>query len=174
MLHAFVDENKTRGITVVAAIADPRAVDTARKALTALRLRGQERIHFKSERDSRRRQICSTITALDVHVRVYDATTLDAKTGRTRCLEQLVTDLAAEGASRLVLEQDDSLVKADRATLYTATRRHGVEEKLRYQHLPARSEPMLWIPDAVAWCLARGGQWPARVAPIITTHQAIR
>ncbi|WP_237669544.1 MULTISPECIES: hypothetical protein [unclassified Rhodococcus (in: high G+C Gram-positive bacteria)] len=52
-MHAYVDETKGRGLVVVAAIAHVRDLQPSRKALVALRLRGQERIHFKSESDSR-------------------------------------------------------------------------------------------------------------------------
>ncbi|WP_237713799.1 MULTISPECIES: hypothetical protein [Rhodococcus] len=45
-MQAFIDENTVRGIMVVAAVADPSALDQARRTLTALRLKGQERIHF--------------------------------------------------------------------------------------------------------------------------------
>lgn len=51
-VHAYVDETKGRGLVVVAAIAHVRDLQPSRKALVALRLRGQERIHFKSESDS--------------------------------------------------------------------------------------------------------------------------
>ncbi|WP_231869128.1 hypothetical protein [Rhodococcus opacus] len=67
-MHAFVDENTVRGIMVAAAIADPRSLAHARKVLTELRLKGQERLHFKSERDSRRREICNQY-ALNVALR---------------------------------------------------------------------------------------------------------
>ncbi|QIX48242.1 hypothetical protein [Rhodococcus sp. DMU1] len=173
-MHAFVDENTVRGILVVAAVADPSALDQARRTLTALRMKGQERIHFKSERDARRRTICSALETLDVQVHVYDATGLTPKVGRPRCLAALVDDLAELSVSRLVLEQDDSTVKSDRRTLFDATGKHGIRDRLTYHHLRAKQEPMLWIPDAVAWCLAKGGEWPARVRPLITKTVAVR
>jgi hypothetical protein len=174
LVHAFVDENTVRGIMVAAAIADPRSLAHARKVLTELRLKGQERLHFKSERDSRRREICSALMKLEVRVHVYNAATLTPKRGRPRCLEMLVADLAELQASRLVLEQDDSTMKADRRVLYEAVGKHGIREQLTYHHLRAKQEPMLWIPDAVAWCLAKGGEWPARVRPLVTKTVDVR
>jgi hypothetical protein len=174
LVHAFVDENTVRGIMVAAAIADPQSLAHARKVLTELRLKGQERLHFKSERDSRRREICSALVKLDVRVHVYNAATLTPKQGRPRCLEMLVADLAQLSASRLVLEQDDSTMKADRRVLYEAVGKHGIREHLTYHHLRAKQEPMLWIPDAVAWCLAKGGEWPARVRPLVTKTVDVR
>ncbi|UZF48414.1 hypothetical protein [Rhodococcus rhodochrous] len=172
-VQAFIDENTVRGIMVVAAVADPSALDEARRTLTALRLKGQERIHFKSERDTRRRAICSALVTLDIHVRVYHAAELAPKIGRPRCLEALVGDLAELPLSRLVLEQDDSTVKSDRRILFEATGKHGLRDRLTYHHLRAKQEPMLWIPDAVAWCLAKGGEWPARVRPLISKTMTV-
>ena len=36
-----------------------------------------------------------------------------------------------------------------------------------YEHLSPRMEPLLWIPDAVAWCWAKGGVWKDRVLPLV-------
>lgn len=173
-MHAYVDETKARGLVVVAAVADPRDLTDVRKALGDLRLKGQERIHFKSERDSRRKEICSVMVALPVHVHVYDAAALPERAGRTMALQMLVADLAALSATRLIIEQDDSLVKADRQTLYSAIRRHRIQDRLSYEHVRAKQEPMLWIPGAVAWCLAKGGHWGSRVEPIIHARNTVR
>lgn len=123
-----------------------------------MRLKGQERIHFKSERDTRRRAICSALVTLDIHVRVYHAAELAPKIGRPRCLEALVGDLAELPLSRLVLEEDDSTVRSDRRVLFDGTGKHGLRDRLTYHHLRAKQELMLWIPDAVAWCLAKRGR----------------
>lgn len=114
-------------------------------------MKGQERLHFKSERDSRRREICSALVTLDAPVYIYHAATLTPKQGRPRCLEMLVADLAELSATRLVLEQDDSTMKADRRVLYDAVGKHGFRDQLSYHHLRFRTGPLLWIPDVHAW-----------------------
>ncbi|MFE7422810.1 hypothetical protein [Rhodococcus sp. NPDC057529] len=86
----------------------------------------------------------------------------------------LVADLAELQASRLVLEQDDSTMKADRRVLYEAVGKHGIREHLTYHHLRAKQGPMVWIPNAVAWCPAKGGEWPARVRPLVTKTVDVR
>lgn len=67
----------------------------------------------------------------------------------------------------LVLEQDDTLLDFDRRTLYGAVRRARYPD-LRYEQQRAAAEPLLALPDAVAWCRARGGEWRRRVEPVIT------
>jgi hypothetical protein len=38
---------------------------------------------------------------------------------------------------------------------------------LLYEHLKPHEEPLLWVPDAVAWCYGNGGDWRRRVAPLV-------
>jgi hypothetical protein len=39
---------------------------------------------------------------------------------------------------------------------------------LTYRHHAAYAEPLLAIPDAIAWCVQRGGQWSKLVRDIVT------
>ncbi|WP_066911905.1 hypothetical protein [Millisia brevis] len=74
---------------------------------------------------------------------------------------------AAIGAHRMVVEQDDSLLAADLRILHGARRAHAATAP-NYAHARAAAEPLLRIPDAVAWCLAtRKPGWRARIAPIV-------
>jgi len=166
--HTFVDESKRHGLLIAAAVVQPRDLAPARTALRQLCLPGQSRLHFTKERDDRRRQILTAILTLDVVIDLYDATGIrNQQQARAACLRALVQDLAAAGGQRLVLEQDDSLVRSDQAVLYAAVRDAAVDERLTYEHVPARSEPLLWVADAAAWCWSRGGSWPGRLQPII-------
>lgn len=36
-----------------------------------------------------------------------------------------------------------------------------------YEHLPPRSEPLLWVADVAAWCWARNAHWRARSQPVV-------
>ena len=51
--------------------------------------------------------------------------------------------------------------------VYAAVRDAADSDRLTYEHLPARSEPLLWVADAAAWCWSRGAPWPSRLQPII-------
>lgn len=162
----FVDESKARELIVVCTVASPDDVADARRELRRLRMKGQRRLHFKSESDPRRRLICSALVTLPLSVTIYRTGAKADRTARGRALDAIVRDLAAIEADRLVIERDDSLVQSDRAVLYEAVRAHGVPG-LRYEHPSAHEEPLLWASDAVAWCYARGGAWRERVDPII-------
>lgn len=166
--HVFVDESKRHGLLVAAAVIQPRDLAPSRTALRRLCLPGQARLHFTKERDDRRRQILAAILALDIVVDLYDATRVrNQQQARAACLNALVQDLAESGGQRLVFEQDDSLMRSDQQVLYAAVHATAVSDRLTYEHLPARSEPLLWVADAAAWCWSRGAPWTGRLQPII-------
>jgi hypothetical protein len=169
-VHAFLDENKERRLTVVVAIVAPEDLATCRRSMSGLVLPGQNRVHFTKERDSRRGQILNVICGLPLVADVYQSSPeTSARQARPETLRMVIRDLASQQASRLVIEQDDSVFTTDKAVLYQAVRQAGVKDLLRYDHLRPQSEPLLWVPDAIAWCLARGGSWLTRVQPVISS-----
>lgn len=165
--HAFVDESKARGFLLAAAVMDPADLALARKQVSVLRMPRQRRIHFAKEHDSRRRKIIDALASTEVRVRIYDAGRVDERVARRACLEALIDDLARLKVRMLVLEQDDSLIESDRRVLYERVRVAGCEHTLRYEHKAAHEECLLAIPDAVAWCWAKGGEWRRRAEPIV-------
>jgi len=163
--HVFVDETKSRDYIMAAAAMLPGDVTGARKRLTGLLLPGQERIHFTHERDSRRRQIIGAVCELEVQVSVYVARTRDHTAGRRACMKAILDDVLAQQARLLTLELDESVKLPDRRMM--AERFRLEENPPEYRHLPARSEPLLWIADAAAWCHQRGGEWHRLCEPIV-------
>lgn len=173
--HIFVDESKERGYVIVAGVVLPEQLGSARKAVRSLVLRGQSRVHFHAESPARRRKIITTIVATGAKATVYTAGSVHQREihARAACLEAVVADAVATGAHMLVLEQDDSLLMWDRRLLFDLTRKAGCVDTLRYEHHRASSEVLLLIPDAVAWCWARGGIWRQLVAPIVNEVRAV-
>ena len=174
MTWVYVDETKRAGYVLAAtAVPDPEAT---RRVVRSLVLPGQRRIHMKQEQPRRRRAIVSVLVATPVETTIYDAarryrTDLAA---RAACLAVLVKDLAATGRdTQLVIEQDDSLVRSDRHELYQLVRRAGITEILEYRHQRAHEEPLLALPDVVAWCWVRSGDWRRRIGPILADVRQI-
>jgi len=66
-----------------------------------------------------------------------------------------------------VIEHDASLVRSDRHELYRLVRQAGLSTTFAYRHQRAHEEPLLALPDVVAWCWARSGDWRAQVAPVL-------
>lgn len=164
--HVFVDETKERGLLLTAAAMLPGDLQTARKHMRGLVMPRQRRIHFFREGDARRKQILDVIIALAPVCTIYDSSRHRRRQQREICLRALVADLASSRAQMLVLERDDSILDLDRRLLYQQVHDLNCPE-LRYQHLRAREEPLLTIPDAVAWCWQRGGHWRERVRELV-------
>jgi len=173
--HVFVDESKQRDYLLIAAVVLPGDLAGARRELRTLVMPGQRRLHMKKESDARRSAIVDAIASTGATATVYDAGRpgrheLDA---RERCLHALVVDVAAVGHHMLVLEQDDSLLWWDQQRLIEITREVGCRDTLRYEHRRAEHELLLAIPDAIAWCWAKGGHWRDRVQPLVTEIRPI-
>ena len=156
-VHLFVDENKARGLLMAAAHIPAGDVAVNRKALRGLVLPGQERLHFNNETPARRKQIIDVISSFQVVVDLYrrDRST---QTARNLCLQAIVRDTATV-AERLVIERDESSLSQDHRALHDACLRYGCFETLRWDLLVPKADPLLWVPDAVAWSWMRGGHW---------------
>jgi hypothetical protein len=168
-LHVFVDETKARDYIMVAAVVVPGDLRAIRRELNDLMLPGQRRLHMRAERDARKRALADTIASLPLSSTVYCAgrqyrTDLER---RRACPEQLVRDLADQGRVQLTLELDETLLSAHRQQLIEVTRETGCADRLHYRHERAATEPLLALPDAIAWCYAKGGHWRGRVSPVI-------
>ncbi|WP_152977988.1 hypothetical protein [Curtobacterium sp. S6] len=163
--HVFVDESKSNEYYIAASAVASNDVNETRKSVRGLMLPGQKRLHFKDEKDSRRKQLLKSFSDLGVEVSIYVAGGLKDKEARPLCLSALAKDLARCEVDRLYLEQDASTLVVDKKVL-----RNTFAE---YSHSPsyvfprASEEPLLWIADAVAWCYQRRGPWIQRVAPLV-------
>lgn len=161
--HAFTDESVRRGTYIVCAVTVSSSdLGAARTALRSLRARGQRRIHFSTESDQRRRQLLKEMSTLKLTSTIYVAKHRDEIAARAAILATAAVDLHGSGVTRLVLEAREGQDKRDRATLYSALGPHPNPE-FNYTHHKPAGEPLLWVPDAVAWAWGRGGRWRQRV-----------
>jgi len=169
-VQIFVDESKAGGFLLAAAQVPCGAVSRVRDKVTALHLPKQVRLHFTNESPQRRRQIISTLASIsDISATIYDASGYgeDGKAGRDAAVAQMAAGAARIRASRIVLERDDSAVEQDSAIIRAQLADADVEDVTGVDHLRARDEPLLAIPDALAWCWAKGGEWRKLADPLI-------
>jgi len=164
--HVFVDESKAKGLLVAAAVCLAVDVNANRRTMAGLLMPRERRIHFTKESPARRRKILAVIAGFDLTVRLYQAGKDDA-VGRRACLTAVVRDIAAS-AERLVVERDETTMTYDRQVLFSAAHQHGCSDTLHYELLAPHADPLLWIPDAVAWSWVKGGDWRDQVAPYST------
>ncbi|WP_223586986.1 hypothetical protein [Microbacterium sp. OVT16B] len=167
--RVYVDESKARGYYVVATATAIGHVQTSERALRDLLKPGQRRIHFKSESDSRRRQILSHMCALEVRASVWIVKQRSDREARPLSLGALPEEAVRAGVAQLIIERDESLERADRRLIADAIRRAGSPE-MQYRHVAPHEHPLLWVSDAVAWCFSNGGDWVRRVDAIVDSR----
>lgn len=167
--HAFVDESKRGGTLLVAVtLADPCDVAKAHRDVKALLLPRQRRLHFKTESDRRRKEILGVIGGLPIEAGLYSAPDWRRDVDARRAVfDQMVPDLLDRGVTRLVIERDESLIVHDQRALYAVTARLDCRGTFNYSLVLPHIDPMLWVSDAIAWCVTKGGQWRTAVEPLI-------
>ncbi len=169
-MQLFVDESRRRSYLLVSCALESSHLERTRTLLRSLRMRGERRLHFQAERDSRRREVLATLVSARLRTRVY--------TGRGRpedvrgaCLTQLVADARKLGCRRLVIEsRGPHMDRLDRRTVARAAEALAPSPPradFTYEHMAPHEEPALWISDAVAWCYGAGGTWQTRVMSLV-------
>jgi len=131
---------------------------------------------MKDEKDGRKRTIAQAIVNAGVQATIYRAGSQhrNERQRRSACLEALVADNATvrEGV-HLVLDEDETMVKFDNQMLIEYTRAAGCRDTLHYRHQQPHTEPLLAIPDAIAWCWAKGGHWRSLISPAIVSTREV-
>ena len=128
---------------------EPTDAALVRKQLRGLLLGGQSRLHMAKE--SRRRQRLLASFLLDSGLPVFLYRCSSQVRPRDAIVRRLAMDAYTFGAARLVLEQDATTSESDARIIYDVAHSGNRTPSLRYEHLPARSEPLLWLPDMAAW-----------------------
>lgn len=175
--HVFIDETKAKGYLVVAAMCPDTSLQAARRTIGRLVLPGQRSIHMKREGARRRSTIADAVAGVsDIGV---TAVVLDAGRGpepehvrRERALREVVGLAATESVAHLVLDLDQTLVAKDARTIALAIGELDATS-ITYSHQSLATQPLLSIPDVIAWCWARGGEWRRRVMPIVSTVREV-
>ncbi|OXM68156.1 MULTISPECIES: hypothetical protein [Amycolatopsis] len=169
-VHAFIDESaRDSRYFLCVAVLDPASLAPTRKQLAALLLPGQRELHFKKEKPPRRRLLADRIGGLAASTLVY-VTSRTRKTeeqDRQRCLSEAVRDLVSMQAHRVVIDSREEQDRHDQATIYRALGGRPSGTGVIYEHLDSTATPLLWIPDAVAWCYGAGADWRRRVMPVV-------
>ena len=156
---AYADESiRGRDYIMCVSLIPSSDARTARRKLRGLAARGQRRIHFATESDKRRRALLSQIATVGTSSVIYVARHRDQVAARSAIVEVVTADLLTSGVTFFVLESREGQDHRDRAIIA------GELGTLRpppfgYTHRTPGGEPLLWVPDAVAWAWGRGNKW---------------
>lgn len=173
--HVFIDESKARDYTIVAATLAPAAVTDTRSAVRSLRHKGSPSIHMRKESPSTKSKIIQGFKGLRLSTYILrcDEPGLSELERRTRCLDRLLDLCAQEHASRLTIERDESLFHWERQYFVEAVRQRQMRDNFEYTWRNRNEEPLLWVPDAVAWSYAKGGKYRADIQPLVCGSEAV-
>jgi hypothetical protein len=158
---ACIDERQRRDgrYLLAAMVVEHAATGLVRKALReAAPGHGIRRRYIAKEKDSERKQLLAIyreLPGVTVTVDVVDLRIGRPVAQRAHALGHLMPRLLGAGIDRLVFDHVDVAdARRDRQALIHLTRGRPIA----YGHEPPHSgEPMLWVPDAAAWCAGRPG-----------------
>jgi len=159
MKAVFIDECKSKKFTLVAVFVDLQLIPEVRKSLMSHRLKGQSRIHFVDESNSRRKAILATLRRHEFQTKFFVTEHDQESQARKRCLEALVASLQPGVSYQIWLELDENHLMLDRQTLSSAMTALNISDRVDFRHETSRNQALLWIPDALGWVRNRGGEW---------------
>jgi len=92
---------------------------------------------------------------------------LTKETVETRMLliREIVNVAVAKKLDFLTFDLDETTLFKDRLVLKLETIK--LKRQIFWDHKMRHEEPLLWVADAVAWCVNRGGEWERMVRPMI-------
>lgn len=162
---AFLDESQSdhrrdpHVYMLAAAVCDHSALTSARDAITTLKLKGQVKLHWRSESDKRRHLIAETIAGLGLAhlVVVRDGQPGErAERRRRHCLERMLYELDQLKVGTATFEsrgpKDDH---RDRHMLDVLRSKNYVSPDLRIEHVIGPDEALLWVADAICGAVVR-------------------
>lgn len=167
--HIYIDETKQRSYVLVASVHTAWDLRALRAVVGGLLLPGQRYLHMKNESEGRKRQIAAAIVDAGVQATIYHAGPQHRTHNQRRaaCLQALVEDHAAGPETLLIIDCDETLVSFDNQRLIEFTRAARCRDTLHYEHRSTKTELLLGIPDAIAWCWAKGSRWRQQIAPAV-------
>jgi hypothetical protein len=164
-LSAFIDESGSyrsldpHTYILAAAIYDSEASQKASTAMRGLLLPGQVKVHWHDEDERRRLKLVNEVAGLEgVGLIVVRNGLPGEKDERRRrlCGERMYYELQERGVRGAVFESrgqaDD---RRDRRHLDSLKASRRITGSFRIDHLPGRTEPLLWVPDILCGALSQ-------------------
>lgn len=159
--QAIDDESRRRATyLLVCVVVDDSDIAATRRWMRQLLLPGQRRLHFVNESDRQRRRLLAEFTRLPIRAaaaRVQMGSGGEAE-ARRRALGYLASGQRPR-LRRLVIESRAGRDQEDRRTLHGALRDQQLDSLVTYEHRRPSEEPLLWLPDGIAWAIGAGGNW---------------
>lgn len=156
-----MDESRRGRAYYITAIAlDPADAPELRRILRE-QLRGRaRRLHFAKESSATRSRTLRLLGPMPLWAGTWTCQIdhgINERAARDACLRQFARwVLKSVGMAQIVIEScDDAEDQRDRAVMLQALGKSTVH----YRHARPHEEPLLWLPDAVAWSAGAGQRW---------------
>jgi hypothetical protein len=166
--HAFIDESFRKDYLVCAVIVEARHVVFARHEAVKLLRRGQSRVHMAKENAANRRAILRRVSEMSVIANLVTVSVADRsqRVARDLCLRRLTLELLEAGVTRVIIESCDQ-DRRDIQVIGDALASADQIGAFEIQHLRPHDEPMLWLPDVIAWAVGNTEVWRKLIASIV-------
>lgn len=161
MNTAYIDECKGKGYIFAVNLVNPKSQTALRELLNKQLLPGQRSVHFRKESFRRRKALIKRISNMGFRLVILKSVSSKPNQARQILIRHLVKVSPGFQIDYLVFELDITSVQQDSKLL------SDLRSSLNWDHRQRHQEPLLWVPDAVAWCLNRGGEWARMVRPMI-------
>jgi diadenosine tetraphosphatase ApaH/serine/threonine PP2A family protein phosphatase len=120
---------------------------------------------MQTETTSRQAQIADAIYAIPCKALIVNVVMprFADLAARKQALEQACSHSLLQRAQLITLDSSNTITQ-DRQIIAKATS----QKDLNFPHYRHMHEPLLWLPDIIAWCYGRGGTWRDAVEPLVT------
>ena len=159
MRSVFIDESKAKDFILCAVSIDNNALHLARSVTRQQVMPGQRYVHFVSESRNRKLAILNAYSNINLTADFFIVKDGTPAQRRSKALRQLVRTLPSSTSVNLIFDNDENYTSMDREILREELTRMSMVPLVSYSHLPSRNEPLLWLPDALAWTKAKGKEW---------------
>ena len=163
-----MDESARQSYLLCGVNVDQSKAAELRSNLRALRPPARTRIHMYRETKATQERIVRELIGLEIHAWIIRVSGQVSKLPNSRHLAiRSTSHLESIRQSRLLVFDQSSNHLADRRSLSEVAREVDYQFP-HYRHMNSRHEPLLWLPDIIAWCYGRGGTWRDSVEPLVT------
>ena len=173
------DRNRdARAYILAATICQAADVSALRQEVAGLRLKGQQKLHWRDESEKRRRQIVEFLALLPLEhlVLVRNGHPDDRPERRRRhAMERLLYELDQAKVREVTFEaRDRHNNNRDREMLNAFRSRRVVSLDLRTSHVGGRDDAMLWVADAVCGVTVKQRTGDVTYLEAIQARSAVR
>ena len=160
MTNLYVDESKQSPYLLVGFTISNVEQRVMRQILRGLLLPGQRSLHFKAENNRRKKLILDSLRRSSCQLVVVKCSFRPRSQARSCALKSLIQLAHRKTFKSVILELDETVRHRD----HRQFKQCGAT--FEWDHRRRHEEPLLWVADAVAWCVNRGGEWERIVRPM--------